>query len=168
MKKPWILSYPSSAQQRLIRLDRGSGWSESLLGTSLILLVLSFAGSNMITANIFAMLSWQQSWHYLSHVMRKPILAICEQHWSACTSSIFVIRSLDGIIPLISIPIVSILLLASAVEQAGLNLTWLQTPKTGFLMMWLTYRHKRIKSWLPMLLLQTKIRKANQTPNQNK
>ena len=32
MKKAWVLSYPLSAQQKLIRLDGCPGWSESLLG----------------------------------------------------------------------------------------------------------------------------------------
>ena len=32
MKKAWVLSYPLSAQRRLIRLGRCPGWSESLLG----------------------------------------------------------------------------------------------------------------------------------------
>ena len=32
MKKAWVLSYPLSAQRRLIRLDGCLGWSESLLG----------------------------------------------------------------------------------------------------------------------------------------
>ena len=32
MKKHWILSYPLSAQRRLIRLGGCPGWSESLLG----------------------------------------------------------------------------------------------------------------------------------------
>ena len=38
MKKPWVLSYPLSTQQRLIRLGRCPGWSKSLLGTQVILL----------------------------------------------------------------------------------------------------------------------------------
>ena len=33
MKKTWVLSYPLSAQRRLIRLGGCPGWSESLLGT---------------------------------------------------------------------------------------------------------------------------------------
>ena len=32
MKKGWVLSYPLSAQRRLIRLGRCPGWSESSLG----------------------------------------------------------------------------------------------------------------------------------------
>ena len=32
MKKPWVLSYPLSAQRRLIRLSGCPGWSESSLG----------------------------------------------------------------------------------------------------------------------------------------
>ena len=44
-KKPWVLSYPLSAQRRLIRLGRCPGWSESSLGAHAILLVLSWGGS---------------------------------------------------------------------------------------------------------------------------
>ena len=32
IKKTWVLSYPLSAQRRLIRLGRCPGWSKSLLG----------------------------------------------------------------------------------------------------------------------------------------
>ena len=46
MKKHWVLSYPKSEQGKLIRLGRCPGWSESSLGTQVILLVLSCAGSN--------------------------------------------------------------------------------------------------------------------------
>ena len=42
MKKPWVLSYPLSAQWRLIRLGGCPGWSESSLGAHAILLVGSF------------------------------------------------------------------------------------------------------------------------------
>ena len=48
--------------------------------------------------------------------------------------STFIVRCLDSIIPLISISEISSLYLASVAGQAGLSLTWLQTPKTGFLM----------------------------------
>ena len=49
--------------------------------------------------------------------------------------SAFVIRCLDGIIPLLAISIY----LASEAEQPGLSLTWSETPKTGFLMTWLNF-----------------------------
>ena len=45
MKKAWMLSYPISAQRRLIRLGGCPGWSESSLGAHAILLVLSCRGS---------------------------------------------------------------------------------------------------------------------------
>ena len=45
MKKAWVLSYPLSAQQRLIKLGRCSGWSVSSLSAHAILLVLSWGGS---------------------------------------------------------------------------------------------------------------------------
>ena len=45
MKKDWVLSYPLSAQRRLIRLGGCPGWSESSLGAHAILFVLSWGGS---------------------------------------------------------------------------------------------------------------------------
>ena len=39
MKKPWVLSYPLSAQRRLIRLCGCPSWYESSLGAQIILLV---------------------------------------------------------------------------------------------------------------------------------
>ena len=45
MKKAWVLSYPLSAQRRLVRLGRCPGWSESSLGAHAILSVLSQGGS---------------------------------------------------------------------------------------------------------------------------
>ena len=47
--------------------------------------------------------------------------------------STFVVPYLDSIISLVSISEISRLKLASVAEQAGLSLTWSQTPKTGFL-----------------------------------
>ena len=45
LKNARILNYPLSAQQRLIRLGRCPGWSESTLGANAILLVLSRCSS---------------------------------------------------------------------------------------------------------------------------
>ena len=56
MKKDWVLSYPLSAQQRLIRLGRCPGWSESLLGAHATLLVLSRGGSNNEIPVMFAVI----------------------------------------------------------------------------------------------------------------
>ena len=65
MKKPWFLGYPLSAQRRLIRLDRCPGWSESSMGTQVILLVLSYGGSD-----VFSWLSFHhfffQNWFMIS------------------------------------------------------------------------------------------------------
>ena len=47
IKKPWALSYPLSAQRRLIRLGRCLGCSESSLGPQVILLDVSCCGSNL-------------------------------------------------------------------------------------------------------------------------
>ena len=51
--------------------------------------------------------------------------------------SVFVIRCLDSIVPLFAIFERSRLWLASVAAQAGLCLTWSQTPKIGFLVTWL-------------------------------
>ena len=53
--------------------------------------------------------------------------------------SAFVVRFIDSIIPLASLSNISRLCLASVAEQAGLCLTWSQTPKTGFLVTRLIY-----------------------------
>ena len=53
--------------------------------------------------------------------------------------SIFVVRCLDSIIPLVSISETSSLYLASVAAQTGLSQHWLQTPKTGFLVTRLKY-----------------------------
>ena len=55
--------------------------------------------------------------------------------------STFVVHCLDCIIPVLAkskIPKFQDYL-ASVPAQAGLSLTWLQTPKSGFLVMWLIF-----------------------------
>ena len=47
--------------------------------------------------------------------------------------SAFVVRCLDGIIPLPVVAEISRPQRVSSAEQAGLSLTWSQSPKTGFL-----------------------------------
>ena len=79
---------------------------------------------------------------HLSHVMRKPFFAICQQQRrrSACacvqSDQRLCFCCLDSIIPLVSISKISSLYLASVAAQ-----TWSQTPKTGFLMTWLILYH---------------------------
>ena len=51
--------------------------------------------------------------------------------------STFVVRCLNSVMSLVSVTKISSLLLASVAEQASLSLTWLETPKTCFLVMWL-------------------------------
>ena len=51
--------------------------------------------------------------------------------------STFVVCYLGSIIPILAKFKISILLLVSVAEQAGLSLTWSETPKTGFLVTWL-------------------------------
>ena len=59
--------------------------------------------------------------------------------------STFVVRSLDTIMPLVSISKISSVYLASVAAQAGLRLSWSETPKTGFLV-------TRLISRLPVLM----------------
>ena len=70
--------------------------------------------------------------------MRKPVYATCEQQRHSLISP-FVVHCLDGILPLVSISEISSLYLASVAAQAGLCLTWSQTPKAGFLVTRLNY-----------------------------
>ena len=74
--------------------------------------------------------------------MKKPVYAMCKQQRcrSVCVAdhprsliSAFVVRRLDSIIPLLAKSNISRIQLASVAEQTDLNLTWSQTPKTGFL-----------------------------------
>ena len=76
--------------------------------------------------------------HNLSHVMRKPVYAMCEQHPRNLISA-FVVRCLDSIIPLVSITEISSLYLDSVAAQGGFCLSWSQTLKTGFLVTRLIY-----------------------------
>ena len=48
--------------------------------------------------------------------------------------STIVVHCLDSIIPLVSISKISSLYIASAAAQASLCLTWLNIPKTGFIL----------------------------------
>ena len=79
--------------------------------------------------------------------MWKRVYAICEQQRrrSVCMMrsliSAFVFRCLDNMMPLVSISEISSLYLASVAAQAGLCLTWLKIPKTGFLVTWLICSH---------------------------
>ena len=82
---------------------------------------------------------WRNIDRNFSHVMRKPVYAICEQKGAGqpvhprSLISAFIVRCLDSVIPLVSISEISSLYLASVAAQAGLSLTWSQTPRTGFL-----------------------------------
>ena len=73
MKKAWILSYPLSAQRRLISLGGCPGWSESSLGAHTSLLVLSWGGSNDL---LLIVLAWWPSWSYDLHQLNKFCIPI--------------------------------------------------------------------------------------------
>ena len=65
MKKAWVLSYPLSAQRRLIRLGGCLGWSESSLGAQFIFLVLSCGGSNISVACLQTQMCISYLWKWL-------------------------------------------------------------------------------------------------------
>ena len=65
MKKPWVLSYPLSAQRRLIRLGLCPGWSESSLGAHAISLVLSWGGTIIIETATIWVTAWQNQQNHL-------------------------------------------------------------------------------------------------------
>ena len=75
----------------------------------------------------------------LSHVMRKPVYAICEQQRrrSACASAHSDQRVCYSLPPLVSISEMSSLWLATEAEQTSLSLTWSETPMISFLVKWL-------------------------------
>ena len=59
--------------------------------------------------------------------MRNPVFAMCEQHPRSLISA-FVVRCLDSIIPLLSVPEISSLYQTSVAVQAGLSLTLVANP----------------------------------------
>ena len=61
----------------------------------------------------------------MSRVTRKPVYAICEQQ---SLISVFVVRCLDSIMPLVSISEISRLSLISVAAQTGLCPTLSDTP----------------------------------------
>ena len=67
MKKAWVLSNLLSTQQRLIRLGRCPGWSESLLGAHAILLVLSCTGSFVYQFIIVEVLQKETTQRIITH-----------------------------------------------------------------------------------------------------
>ena len=85
----------------------------------------------------------------MSLVMRKPVLpyannkGVDQPAHPRSLISAFVVRCLDSIIPLLAIAEISSLLLVSVAEQAGLSLTWSQSPKTGFLVTRLIWERKK-------------------------
>ena len=107
----WAHSEDSDQPGHPTSLIRCPGWSV-YTGRTLILFVLSCRGSYIECIDEPSCPS--EAHLHTSHVMRKPLFAICEQQRrrSACASaqsliSAFVIRCLDSIIPLFSISKIS-------------------------------------------------------------
>ena len=65
--------------------------------------------------------------------MRKPVHDANNKGSDQPLISAFVVRCLDSIIPLVSISEISSLYLASVAAQAGLSVSWPETPTIGFL-----------------------------------
>ena len=64
---------------------------------------------------------------------------LCHANNKSSLISAFVVRYLDSIIPILAKSKISRLQLVSVAEQAGLSLTWWQSPKTDFLVTWHLY-----------------------------
>ena len=62
--------------------------------------------------------------------------------------SAFVVRCLDSVMSLVSVTKLSSLVLASVAEQAGLSLTWSETPED-------TFSHDEAQIYFPNILLPT-------------
>ena len=116
MKKPWALSYPLSAQWRLIRLCGCIGWSESSQGARHFV-VLIFSGSYVIHSHgrMVKMLDLQ-----LKGRRFDPLLI---QSWISLYTEI---PSPDGLLSLISdILHVSIIVVQIKVCLSGFDVGWL-------------------------------------------
>ena len=83
-------------------------------------------------------LIWAKSWENLFMPYANNKGADQPEH-SRSLISAFVVRCLDSIIHLVSIPEISSFYLASVVVQTCFCLPWSQTPKTGFLVMGLIW-----------------------------
>ena len=84
MKKAWVLSYPLSAWQRLIRLGGCTGWSESSLGAHAASLVLSWGSTNVMFSEVlwwytYTHLVYKEHNDQTSHVTRKPVFVVFDQ-----------------------------------------------------------------------------------------
>ena len=79
VKKAWVLSYPLSAQRRLlIRLGGYPGWSASSLAAPAILLVLSWGGSIMkrcrhMANSVYPVRSDSLLWVYTLHCLPQHV-----------------------------------------------------------------------------------------------
>ena len=65
--------------------------------------------------------------------MRKRVL--CHMRTTKAQSSVisaFIVRCLDSVMSLVSVTKISSLMLVSVAEQAGLSLTWSETPEDTF------------------------------------
>ena len=75
MKKAWVISYPVSAQQRLIRLGGCAGWSESSLGAQSLCWFCHVAAhlSLLYGETRDFSFAWRlEKFCQMSHVTRKP------------------------------------------------------------------------------------------------
>ena len=79
--------------------------------------------------NFLYIIIWAISW--------RNLLMLYANNKDTDLISAFVVHCLDSIIPVLAKSKISRLWLVSVAELAGLSLTWLQTPKTGFLVRWL-------------------------------
>ena len=92
--------------------------------------------------------SWEN--RFMTYANKKGTDQTAHSRSLICT---FVVHCLDRIIPLVSISKFSSLYLASVAAQAGLCLTWLQTPNTGFLVTRLSVCSVCIENSIPRVII---------------
>ena len=88
MKKAWVLSYPLSAQLRLIRLGGCPGWPESSLGAHAILLVLSWSGSVFFTYIFAQFISQISTFRLIKAFFKRVKFLQCYTIFSSILSTI--------------------------------------------------------------------------------
>ena len=123
MKKHWTLSYPAA----LMKMYTAIKWTSRNNRLGMI------SGNKLLATLGYSIKQWKwaTSWEnlFMPYVNNKG--ADQPAHPRSLISA-FVVRCLDSITPLVSIPEISSLYLASVTAQAGLSLPGSQTLKTGF------------------------------------
>ena len=130
---PWM-------KNGLVQFSR-MGWKSSYMGYKHILKGLRTklqAPMAILSVSLEQLAIWATSWENLFMPYANNEGTDQRAHPRSLIST-FVVRCQDRIIPLVSLSKISSLYLAPVAAHAGLSLTWLQIPKTGFVVMGLIW-----------------------------